>query len=127
LSRYIISRIFPEFGPCSSPLHFAREPIVGISCFLQTCDIKHQTTKRASADGRRDSVETTVASDFVLPGLSQAAELHEATLAEARQREAKAKEQLQSVLKTTASEKADFKVQLRKKLNSQKSKYDEAL
>jgi 5-azacytidine-induced protein 1 len=87
--------------------------------------------------GYLDSVETTLASDFVLPDLSQAAELHEevnsriseleSTLAEARQKESAVKQQLQSVLKTTADEKTELKSKLTKKLNAQKSKYDEAL
>jgi 5-azacytidine-induced protein 1 len=87
--------------------------------------------------GYLDSVETTLASDFVLPDLSQAAELHEevnsriaeleATLTQAREKEATVKQQLQNVLKTTADEKAELKAKLLKKLNAQKGKYDEAL
>jgi 5-azacytidine-induced protein 1 len=84
-----------------------------------------------------DSVESTLASDFVLPDLKDAEMLHEqvysriseleATLAETQRRESEVRAELLKILSSSSKEKTDLKDRLAKRLDSQKSKYDEAI
>lgn len=87
--------------------------------------------------GYLDSVETTVASDFVLPDISQATNIHrefsnkisdlESSLQDAKKKEEVANEQMKKLISEVEKEKETFKLKLNKKLAKQKTKYEEAL
>ena len=87
--------------------------------------------------GYLDSVESTVPSDFVLPDLSQAQELHSefvqkidelsSTLDDTKQREMEARQELKKVKEDSAKEIENLKMKQNKKLQKQKQKYEEQI
>ena len=87
--------------------------------------------------GYLDSVESTVANDFILPDLSQAHELHEEVnnkiedletkIKEYEIKEIELKEKYEKNIEILNKDKENIKNRLTKKINNQKSKYDEII